>query len=150
MPSVRTVVLRQVDPAVRVISFHTDLRSPKVSMIRLNRRVAFCFNDGFDQVQLRVFGEAEVRTAGTDVDHAWRSLPPTTRAAYAQLEAPGTTIDRWKPRPSASDDAGRQNFAVVRCVIREIDWLKLDPAGHYRIRFTYGGDGSLGWAWLAP
>lgn len=146
---VRTIVLREVDEAARRLVFFTDLRSPKIAMIRRDPRVEFCFNDGPANMQLRVSTSAEVLSDGAEVDERWRSVPPPTRAAYAQSPASGTPIAQWQPKAQVTGEAGRENFAIVRCKVNAIDWLKLDPAGHYRIRFTYGGE-QMTWTWLAP
>jgi pyridoxamine 5'-phosphate oxidase len=148
-PAVRTIVLREVDATARTLVFFTDLRSPKVAMIRRDPRVEFCFNDGPANTQLRVSASAEVLIDGDEVDERWRTVPPPTRAAYAQPTPSGTPIAQWQPKPQVTGEAGRENFAVVRCVVTSIDWLKLDPAGHFRIRFTYAG-AAMTWTWLAP
>lgn len=148
-PTVRTIVLRDVDEVARTFRFFTDLRSPKIGMIRSDPRVEFCFNDGPANMQLRVSASAKVLSDGEEVDERWGTVPPPTRAAYAQTTASGKPISQWQPKAQVTGEAGRENFAVVRCKVNAIDWLKLDPAGHYRIRFTYSG-ASMTWTWLAP
>jgi hypothetical protein len=50
----------------------------------------------------------------------------------------------------AESEAGRQNFAVVVCQVRQIDWLFLTPYGHRRANFTWNGSGQLRTCWLVP
>ena len=44
-PSIRTIVLRNVDSNKKVISFHTDFRSKKVDEIKVNDSISILFYD---------------------------------------------------------------------------------------------------------
>lgn len=149
-PSVRSVVLRGFDPATRVLTVHSDVRAAKIEEVRAEPHVMLHFWDAREQVQVRLWGRASLRlgeAARTD----WARLHSASRATYAVVPTPGTSLDD----PA---DADRQrlpgaeaffNFAVVEAVMDGLDWLHLSRAGHRRARFAWLG-GMETAAWVVP
>lgn len=148
-PSLRTVVLRRFDPAARVLSLHTDRRSPKAAEIAAEPRVALHGYDAGRQVQLRLAGTARLHVDGPLVDAAWAASRPTSRATYATAQAPGLPV-AVPPAAPQDTEAGRENFAVVTLRVDTLDWLLLAIEGHRRARFAWDSAGVLQAAWVAP
>ncbi len=146
-PRVRTVVLRRVIAADRLLIFHTDRRSPKFGELRADPRVCWHFYDKSLKVQLRLRGRARVSTDDALADRQWAASRPASRACYRSARAPGASIGA--SGPGLVDGDGREHFAVVATRIEDIDWLLLRHQGHRRARLVAAGDGWRG-DWIAP
>ena len=55
---IRTVVLRSADSESRVVSCHTDSRSPKIAQLEADPNLSWHFYDRDAKVQLRAYGRA--------------------------------------------------------------------------------------------
>ncbi len=151
-PGVRTVVLRAVDPDLRVLRFHTDRRSTKHGEIAADPRVAMLFYDPAAKVQICIDGLAARHASDEIADLAWRQTKPMSRACYRVSPGPGTLIED----PSAAiggdagdGEAGRENFAAITVAIDAVEWLYLAARGHRRARFRWDGQ-ALSATWLVP
>lgn len=146
-PEQRTVVLRDADADRRRLLCHTDLRSPKVAQLQSNAAVSWLFYDRANKTQLRIGGEARVHHDDEFAQARWERSAPRSRACYHAAEAPSSPTAA--PGTGAPLDSGFQNFAVVDCRVRVIDWLHLQHDGHLRARFDVSGDA---WRshWIAP
>lgn len=151
-PTLRTVVLRSVQPERRAVLINTDSRSDKAGQIRQRPQVEFCFWDPEAAQQLRIAGDAVLDTDGAGADLAWSGLPPEGRAIYRSASAPGTPADGpGSPASTALDgDDGRQAFALVTVTWRRWDWIWLGPQAHWRARFHWQADGSPRSSWVVP
>jgi hypothetical protein len=169
IPAARVVVLRDVDPLYRELTFHTDQRSMKAAEIDAVPRVTLVFHDAAARVQLRVVAHAVIHADDAIADDAWAASGPSSRHIYRAKRGPGATIDApfaWdesagdeRPRDeSAGDedspddtngDAGREHFAVIRCKALSLDWLELCTPTHRRAVFQAAGDRFLG-RWVVP
>ena len=147
-PDARTVVLRQLDPAARRLDFQTDRRAPKFSTLQRNAAVAWLFWDAKDQLQLRMHAAATLHTGDDVAEQQWNAIPPAGRTAYRVPLATGTTLD-GPDAPSPGDTDGRHNFAVVRCAVASIDWLKMLD-GHWKRLYFEWPNGDLQSRWLMP
>ena len=56
----RIVVLRKSDRTNNLLQFHTDLRSPKVDILKKNNKASLLFYDKDEKIQLRVKVECEI------------------------------------------------------------------------------------------
>jgi len=158
--TLRTVVLREVDPEARHLTFYTDLRSRKIGEIQQDPRVALLFNSVSEDTQIRVQAEAEIHHGDTLAEAAWRNLAPHRRRDYLVSGPRGlpwawatsglpTELENRDLKP-AETEAGRLNFAAVVCHVRQMDWLFLTPYGHRRANFAWTDDGRLQTSWLVP
>lgn len=158
-PHLRTVVLRGADLTTRTLTFHTDLRSPKVASLRQRPQVAWLFYDSSRKVQLRVQAEATLWADGPHAEAGWARCSDFGKRTYAVRPGPGTpsttatsglptSLERGALTP-AEREAARQHFVVVRTQASVIDWLWLHHAGHrrYQLRWT-----ATGWSgqWVVP
>ncbi len=127
VPDARTVVLRHADPAGRVLLIHSHRRAGKIGQLQARPPVCLVFHDTASRTQVRAHGEATVHAQDALSAQAWQGLAAHSRGLYQ----------------------GADDFAVLRVVVGELDWLLLDPAGHRRagLRWSAGGWQS---SWLEP
>ncbi|HEY9538329.1 MAG TPA: pyridoxamine 5'-phosphate oxidase family protein [Kiloniellaceae bacterium] len=158
--ALRTVVLRKVDSEARELWFYTDLRSRKIGEIQDDPRIALLFHSLSDDTQLRVQAEATIHHSDALAEAAWRALKPRQRRDYL-VSGPRGLPWAWATSglpaafenrdPSVTEsEAGRLNFAVVVCRMRQMDWLFLTPYGHRRASFAWTAEGRLQTSWLVP
>ena len=154
-PKVRTIVLRQVSRADRLLAFHTDARSEKVAELCRDPRIAVVANDLDALVQIRVEGVASICDDEAQRRAIWQSSRPQTLLLYRASLRPGTPIDSPEeahitPSPGeAPTDDGYRNFCLVHVTVTRIDWLELARGGHRRAVFDVNDDGYAG-RWIAP
>jgi len=145
-PNLRTVVLRDVSKADRVLGFHSDRRAQKVAEIRTHDRAVWHGWDAERSQQLRLIGRATVHTDDAYADEMWSTASPEELKLYLRAQPPGTPLD--EPGDGLSEAAhgdltesdvapGRTYFSAIRTVIEEIYFLHLDRGGHYRARFRF-------------
>lgn len=148
LPSVRTVVLRAVDPTAWRIRFHTDARSRKLDELSRQPTVAVLAYHPAAKIQLRLTGHARV-LAGDAAAPIWANVTPHGRQCYRVAKAPGEPIAT--PTEGASmDDDGRERFRAVEVDVASIEWLYLAAAGHRRARFRRDAAGRIAGEWLVP
>ncbi|WP_342611784.1 pyridoxamine 5'-phosphate oxidase family protein [Burkholderia ambifaria] len=154
-PKVRTIVLRQVSRADRLLAFHTDARSEKVVELRRDPRIAVVANDLDALVQIRAEGVASICDDEAQRRAIWQSSRPHTLLLYRAPLRPGTPVESPEeahatPSPGdAPTDDGYRNFCLVHVTVTRVDWLELARAGHRRAIFDVNDDGYEG-RWIAP
>lgn len=154
-PRARTVVLRAVAPAQRLIRVHTDARSAKAAELAADARVEICAYDAAAKIQIRLRGLATPRRDDAVAAAAWAGSGQGSRMCYRAAVAPGAALER----PEAADpqrrareplsDLGRENFLAVTVAVARLEWLYLAASGHRRALYAWG-DGALSARWLAP
>ena len=147
-PDLRTVVLRSADEKHRQISCHTDIRSPKISMMQTNPHIAWLFYDREARVQLRLYGEASIHSTDTIASARWKQCTHNSRQCYLTPNAPGMALTGQNEQ-STDQNRGFENFAVISCEVSSIDWLFLSAGGHLRARFDWNDD-HWNSKWIAP
>lgn len=155
----RTVVIRHVDSVARQLVFHTDNRSPKITILERSPQVSWLFYDPVTRVQLRLHGRATVHHRDPLADARWLASSVDSRRCYLAPQAPGSPLsgpqvnlpDHLHDRPPtlAESECGRENFAAVVTVIDRLDWYSLRATGHLRLEFTWADDGRVQWTWRA-
>lgn len=149
----RTVVLRHVTTAERMLEIHTDVRSPKWSELAEQPQATVLGFCNTTRVQLRLQGSVHLFSPDSDVSRmAWKNLSPHTRATYTG-GPPGD--DLAFPRPVApnpdQDGAGANNFGVIRFRASMLDWFRLQREENRRAIFAYGPGGKIvTQAWVNP
>lgn len=150
-PSIRTVVLREVDLARRRLVFYTDARSSKVEEIRRHPCIAWHFWDPGRQIQLRIATSATLRQ-GDDPGayERWKSCPLASRLAYLKHQSSGSEInspeeDQLAPASSLEEtEEGRTNFVVVESQLEQLDYYEILPDLHRRAKWRMGESGWVG------
>lgn len=144
-PRVRTVVLRDVNPAQREIIAHTDRRTGKVTEIQVNPHVEWLAYDRETRTQVVLTGTAEVHLDDAVADEQWNAAAPEILRLYLAPHAPGEPAETASHNlpddlinriPTAEElRSARKNFAVIRGVIEEVDILTLNRDGNLRARY---------------
>ncbi|ACC73865.1 pyridoxamine 5'-phosphate oxidase-related FMN-binding [Paraburkholderia phymatum STM815] len=128
-PNVRTVLLRSVSEQENLLTFHTDLRSPKVAELSREPRVALVGVDTVRNLQVRVTGQTRIVRDGQARLDAWRTSPDHDLVVYRTHVAPGTPISQADnaldgTRDAPGPDQGLKHFCVVEVHPTSLDWLE--------------------------
>ena len=138
----RSVVLREVDAAVRQLIFFTDARSPKVAQVQTQPQATLLAWSDTLGWQLRLRVRLTVAISGLVVSSRWARLKMTPAAHdYLSPLPPGTPVERYLP-----ERGSRDHFAVLTAEVEGIDWLELHADGHRRALFDADGRGH----WVTP
>ncbi len=140
-PTMRTVVLRDVDADKWQCHFYTDKRSTKCQQIEAKPSGELLFWCPVLKWQLRATVDYQLLTAGPLVERIWQQIAVTSAADdYLSLQPPGSELpDKVIGR------AETPNFAVIVATVKQIDWLALSQAGHQRALLSANS-----FQWLVP
>ena len=153
----RIVVLRKSDRANNLLQFHTDLRSPKVDILKKNKKASLVFYDKEEKIQLRVKVECEVNNKNSTTEESWKKTQHISRRCYLTDSPPGTASENPTSGMISKledfdytmeqSEQGYKNFTVIKCKINSIEWLYLAAKGHRRAKFDFQSNKN---AWLVP
>ena len=152
---VRTLVLRAFDPGTWRLRFHTDSRSPKVSVIADGAPVGVLFYDREAKLQIRVRGRGRIVTQGEEVDRIWSETTEFARRCYLgsapgeTVSAPSSGLPEWIEGEQPTEEQllpARENFGLMHVDTEEVDWFSLSNSGHRRAVLTPSGDAR----WITP
>lgn len=150
---VRYVVLRRVCEEAAEITFHTDVRSTKITEINANPNVALVAADLENNLQIRLEGKASIIADGPVKRTAWDASRDHSLVLFRNPLVPGTPIEQpsdGQPANEPADrDDGYENFCVVVIFVTHIEWLDLSADGHERASLMRTGSGWCG-SWVAP
>ncbi|WP_337013698.1 pyridoxamine 5'-phosphate oxidase family protein [Pantoea sp. AS142] len=151
-PQARTVVLRRCEDAGRMLTFHTDVRSPKWQEMAVNPQVTVLGYDPQRRLQLRLAGRVKCYAAGSDIAWAaWRELPQHTRQTYVGGPPGEARATANETAGAASAEAGESRFGVVILQVTVLDAYQLQRGENERALFRYSVNGGLqGSEWLNP
>ena len=160
LPVVRTVVLRKVIVAEKMLFFHTDVRSLKWQSLQQNSNTSWLFYDAAARLQIRAAGKSMLHHNDAIADAAWQKTPAASRKIYMGEEAPSQKTDNptsglpdlfLQTNPTMQEsETGRKNFAVVCTKVNWVEWLWLSSGGHKRAQFIYDDNNSVTASWLVP
>ena len=153
----RIVVLRKSDRENNLLQFHTDLRSPKVNILKNNNNASLLFYDKEEKIQLRVKVECEINNQNSVTEKSWKKTQHISRRCYLTDSPPGTVsenptsgmiskLEDFDYTMEQSED-GYKNFTVIKCYIKSIEWLYLAAKGHRRAKFDFKTNENT---WLVP
>jgi len=153
----RIVVLRKSNRANNLLQFHTDLRSPKVDILKKNNKASLLFYDKEEKIQLRVKVECEINNQNSTTEESWKKTQHISRRCYLTDSPPGTTsqnptsgmiskLEDFDYTMKQSEE-GYKNFTVIRCKIKSTEWLYLAAKGHRRAKFDLETNKNT---WLVP
>ena len=153
----RIVVLRKSDKENNVLQFHTDLRSPKVDILKKNNNASLVFYDKEEKIQLRVKVNCKINNKNSIAEESWKKTQHISRRCYLTDSPPGTTSENptsgmiYKLEDfdytMEQSEKGYKNFTVIKCKIRSIEWLYLAAKGHRRAKFDLETNKN---SWLVP
>ena len=150
-------MLRKSDRGNKLLQFHTDLRSPKVDILKKNNKASLLFYDKEEKIQLRVKVDCEINNQNSITEESWKKTQHISRRCYLTDNPPGTTsknptsgmiskLEDFDYTMEQSEE-GYKNFTVIKCKIISIEWLYLAAKGHRRAKFNLETNKS---AWLVP
>ena len=153
----RIVVLRKSDRENNLLQFHTDLRSPKVDILKNNNKASLLFYDKEEKIQLRVKAICEINNQNSITEESWKKTQHISRRCYLPDSAPGTIsnnptsgmisqLENFDYTIKQSED-GYKNFTVIKCKIKSVEWLYLAAKGHRRAKFDFENNKEM---WLVP
>ena len=153
----RIVVLRKSDREDNLLQFHTDLRSPKVDILKKNNKASLLFYDKEEKIQLRVEVECEINNQNSTTEESWKKTQHISRRCYLTDNPPGTNSDNPTSGMISKledfdytmeqSEEGFKNFTVIKCNIKSIEWLYLAAKGHRRAKFDLETNKNT---WLVP
>ena len=155
----RIIVLQDLDKNNKSLSFHSDIRSSKVKILKNNPLGTFLFYDKIEKIQLRVICNTKIHHQNDRTMKSWKKTVHMSRQCYLGKKAPG--LDVTEPTSGLSEDVdnskytieesevGYKNFSVVECFILSIEWLYLSSKGHRRAKFFFK-DNQVDKKWLIP
>ena len=153
----RIVVLRKSNRGNNLLQFHTDFRSPKVNILMKNNKASLLFYDKEEKIQLRVKVDCEVNNQNSITEESWKKTQHISRRCYLSDDAPGSASE--KPTSGMiskledfdytmeQSEKGYENFTVIKCNIKSIEWLYLAAKGHRRAIFDFENKKNN---WLVP
>lgn len=157
-PIIRTVILRKALAAEKTLIFHTDYRSPKLNQIIKNSNLFWLFYDPKAKIQLRIKTNATVHYHDEVTLKHWSAIRSESKKTYLVQPAPSIISDistdglsKFKETELTDKQlvTGYQNFAVIECMVKELDWLYLNKDGHRRAKFIFQND-TVEKYWLVP
>ena len=141
----RIVVLRKSDRKNNLLQFHTDLRSPKVDILKKNNKASLLFYDKEEKIQLRVKVECEINNQNSTTEESWKKTQHISGRCYLTDSGPGSISENPTSGMISKledfdytmeqSEKGYENFTVIKCNIKSIEWLYLAAKGHRRAIF---------------
>jgi len=161
----RIVVLRRSNIDERLLQFHSDIRSEKISKLKSNNKAALLFYDKEEKIQVRAKVKCTINHKNKITEESWSKTAHISRKCYLVENGPGTETENptsgLKPELDNFDytmeesEKGYENFTVIQCKVISFEWLYLAAKGHRRARFEYGDNLGSGTTfvkktWLVP
>ncbi len=153
----RTVVLRRALPLIKVLRFHTDIRSNKWKELELTPAISLLFYDASSRIQLRVKGKATLHYNDAITLEAWQNtnlssrrcyLTPFTPSSFSETPTSGLPVEIEQENFTLEEsEAGKHFFGIVSTQVESIEWLWLNHAGHRRAFFDYVNESN---SWMIP
>ena len=161
----RIVVLRRSNIDERLLQFHSDIRSEKISKLKSNNKASLLFYDKEEKIQVRAKVKCTINHKNKITEESWSKTAHISRKCYLVENGPGTETENptsgLKPELDNFDytmeesEKGYENFTVIQCKVISFEWLYLAAKGHRRARFEYGDNLGSGTTfvkktWLVP
>ena len=155
----RIVVLRGISQKDKKIWFHSDIRSKKIKILKINPLSSLLFYDKNEKIQLRISCNSKINYQNDITKKSWKKTVHMSRQCYLGKKAPGEisavstsglskNVDDLKYSIEESE-IGYKNFCLVENFINSIEWLYLAAKGHRRAYFNLNNN-SLEKKWLIP
>ena len=155
--NMRIVVLRKASATEKTVSFYTDIRSGKWEELQKNPSISWLFYDHESRIQIRLSGKANLHQNDELANHSWDNVNLNSRKNYSSILIPSSEINDPKDilqqnvdTTTKDSEEGKENFGVVVTTILWMEWLWLNPGGHYRANFIYDKNRDFTSNWLVP
>ena len=154
----RVVVLRMADQKNSIVQFHSDIRSSKISIIKKNSNCSLLFYGKKEKIQLRMRVDVKIHHKDEVTKISWEKTGHISRKCYLVSNPPGSLslsptsglsekFDKFDFTKEESEK-GYENFCVIKCKIKTIEWLYLAAKGHRRALIDLNN--SKKFTWLVP
>ena len=137
----------------RLLRFHADRRSAKISELSAHPQITLHFYDASIKTQIRLEATAKLHVEDPLAAAAWEASWPVSRLCYAADIVPGVEVASPPAAPTAKDaekNDGFGNFCLVIAAVHRLEWLHLAATGHQRAAFDWTGAECPSTRWLAP
>ena len=155
----RIVVIRNYNPIINSLNFHSDIRSKKVQSITEIPETYFVFYDPNNKIQIRLQTKSIIHHNNNITLKNWEKTKLSSRKCYLTEKAPSSKTNLaedgipshliGKDPDKEASEAGYKNFALVNNKINSIEWLYLSYTGHRRLRIDINGK-KIEYQWLIP
>lgn len=132
MARLRTIVVRKISKDLRV-TFYTDKRSKKVTHIKENNKVSMLFYHPEKSIQLKIEGIATLINDAAILKQHWTAVGERSKKDYTTTKAPGTEITNSEGIEYLNET---HHFCMIIVEPKKIEYLKLNPDTHTRIRYS--------------
>ena len=153
----RIVVLRKSDQSNNLIQYHSDIRSNKIAKLKSNKNASMLFYDKEEKIQVRLKVDCTINHDNEITKESWLKTGHMSRKCYLVDNGPGTE----SPTPTSGlrpeldnfeftmeqSEVGYENFTVIQCKIKNMEWLYLAAKGHRRAKFDLENNKEH---WLIP
>jgi len=151
--SARTVVLREFSEKDRILRFHTDQRSPKISQIKENSNATVHAYDQEEKIQIRLKGSIEIHHQNSVTKNAWENTREMSKECYSVKDSPSKEIENPDEfdidKNQINREKGYENFAVNLFTFKYLEILYLKRSGHRRAVFEWENN-QIKKSWLIP
>ena len=151
--SARTVVLREFSEKDRILRFHTDQRSPKISQIKENNNATVHAYDQEEKIQIRLKGSIEIHHQNSVTKNAWENTREMSKECYSVKDSPSKEIENPDEfdidKNQINREKGYENFAVNLFTFKYLEILYLKRSGHRRAVFEWENN-QIKKNWLIP
>ena len=152
--SSRVMVLRDHNAAKRIVRFHTDFRSDKISELKINKNISVIGYDPNLKTQIRLSGLAKINHKNNLAKKAWNESQAISKKCYSVKD--GSSFKMEKPElydfhmKDIVVEEGYENFCTIEVHYNSLEFLYLQRQGHRRCKFTWNKQGKLRSFWLVP
>jgi hypothetical protein len=151
--SARTVVLREFSEKDRILRFHTDQRSPKISQIKENSNATVHAYDQEEKIQIRLKGSIEIHHQNSVTKNAWENTREMSKECYSVKDSPSKEIENPDEfdidKNQINREKGYENFVVNLFTFKYLEILYLKRSGHRRAVFEWENN-QIKKNWLIP
>lgn len=157
--SARTLVLRGYSQSSHELIFHSHAKSEKISELQVNPKACVLGYCKQENIQLRLYGHAEIVSGDPESLEKWHSLSVSARRCYL-AQQPGAILDNLnsgydkifnqvQKADISMTEYASSNFARIKFYFDKIDFLQLAASGHIRAYLQLFNN-SWHAKWIAP
>tara|TARA_Y100000817_G_scaffold312063_1_gene305260 strand:+ start:49 stop:624 length:576 start_codon:yes stop_codon:yes gene_type:complete len=144
----RTVVLRDFSYEKKLLCYHTNFLSEKISELKKNNNIACLFYSKKDKVQIRINGKAHINNGNQICKEKWKTMSEQSKLCYFQNHNPGKKVANPVEVKQSANNSISKLFSIITVDIEKIDWLYLSRLGHKRVFFLKKNN--FDGYWVAP
>ena len=146
-PLCMQIVLRDFHKGT--LTFFTDQRSAKVESLTAKPELSLCFYNEEIGLQFSVLCSVSLHHQDLICQAYWKKLSDSSKTCYSAGPTPRAALKQpFSFSNHESSELPYENFTVLKCAIRKIDILCLNPKGNIRAMGDFAKPSSI--SWTAP